>query len=189
MRVVKRQAQEAEGKSEPDSTLLLDDFRGIEQPDMSSQSLIGNTFIEHVKPQSLDSLSHSQIQPDAIKEINELGNGAFAMDKSLESSIVGARDDNLDGDFAANNLESFISQAELKQLLQLESNLFNLLQETSISDFMVPKKDDHSAEFSGEDFESFLEPQAPQIGGSLKNLEDYLIKGDLRNCVVCNSAY
>ena len=54
---------------------------------------------------------------------------------------------------------------------------------------MVPKKDDHSAEFSGEDFESFLEPQAPQIGGSLKNLEDYLITGDLRNCVVCNSAY
>ena len=39
------------------------------------------------------------------------------MDRSLESSIVGARDDNMNDDFAANNLESFISQAELKQLL------------------------------------------------------------------------
>ena len=55
---------------------------------------------------------------------------------------------------------------------------------------MMPNRhEDGAAEFRDEDYESFLEPQAPQIGGSLKNLENYLIKGDLRNCVLCNTKY
>lgn len=34
------------------------------------------------------------------------------------------------------------------------------------------------------------EPQSQAIlGGSLKNLEQFLIKGDLRRCVICNSEY
>jgi len=86
------------------------------------------------------------------------------------------------------NLECFISQHELQQLLQLESSLFNLLQETNMSEFMVPNRHDDGS-FLNEDFDSFSEPIAPQIGGSLKNLEDFLIKGDLRNCVLCNSKY
>ena len=88
-----------------------------------------------------------------------------------------------------NSLECFISQNELQQLLQLESSLFNLIQETSIADFMVPNREDGSAEFRDDDYDSFMEPQAPRFGGSLKNLEDYLIKGDLRNCVLCNSKF
>ena len=28
-----------------------------------------------------------------------------------------------------------------------------------------------------------------RLGGSLKNLESYLIKGDMRRCVLCNSEY
>lgn len=89
-------------------------------------------------------------------------------------------------------LECFISQPELQQLLQLESSLFNLLQDTNISEFMVPNRQgqaDHASDFNDEEYESFFEPMAPQIGGSLKNLENYLIKGDLRNCVLCNSKY
>ena len=57
---------------------------------------------------------------------------------------------------------------------------------------MVPKgqtEGDHDAEFRDEEYESFFEPPAPQIGGSLKNLENFLIKGDLRNCVLCNSTF
>ena len=55
---------------------------------------------------------------------------------------------------------------------------------------MIPNRhEDGSAEFRDEDYESFMEPKAPRIGGSLKNLEDFLIRGDLRNCVLCNSKY
>ena len=53
---------------------------------------------------------------------------------------------------------------------------------------MVPNRQADGDPYFDE-YESFLEPQAPQIGGSLKNLENYLIKGDLRNCVLCNSKY
>lgn len=49
---------------------------------------------------------------------------------------------------------------------------------------MVPNR---QADFDDdEEYESLLEPVAPKVGGSLKNLEDFLIKGDLRNCVLCN---
>ena len=57
-----------------------------------------------------------------------------------------------------NSLECFISQNELQQLLQLESSLFNLIQETSIADFMVPNREDGSSEFRDEDYDSFMEP-------------------------------
>ena len=57
---------------------------------------------------------------------------------------------------------------------------------------MVPNRqsDLGSDGFSNEEeYESLLEPQAPQIGGSLKNLENYLIRGDLRNCVLCDTRF
>ena len=58
---------------------------------------------------------------------------------------------------------------------------------------MVPNRqgqgNDITDDFNDEEYDSFFEPQAPQIGGSLKNLENFLIKGDLRNCVLCNSKY
>ena len=51
---------------------------------------------------------------------------------------------------------------------------------------MVPNR---QSELEDYEYESLLEPIAPKFGGSLKNLEDYLIKGDLRNCVLCNVKY
>ena len=57
---------------------------------------------------------------------------------------------------------------------------------------MVPNREkcDGGDQFNDEEYDSFLdEPKAPEIGGSLKNLENFLIKGDLRNCVLCNSTY
>ena len=63
-----------------------------------------------------------------------------------------------------------------------------MLQETNLTDFMMPNRHEDGS-FDDEDYESFFEPKAPQIGGSLKNLEDFLIRGDLRNCVLCNAKY
>jgi len=54
-------------------------------------------------------------------------------------------------------------------------------------DFMLPMPPDHDVET--DDFEETSEPIQPQIGGSLKNLEHYLIKGDLRRCVICNEKF
>ena len=104
----------------------------------------------------------------------------------LNEKLVEGSLSRIDANDDKNNLESFISQPELQQLLQLESSLYNLLQETAISDFMVPNR---QTGFDDEEYESLLEPVAPKVGGSLKNLEDFMIKGDLRNCVLCNSKY
>ena len=38
----------------------------------------------------------------------------------------------------SDDIEAFIQQPELQQLLQLETSLFKLLQESSISEFMIP---------------------------------------------------
>ena len=77
------------------------------------------------------------------------------MNTVLESSI--SKDADRD---SQDNLECFISQPELQQLLQLdEHSLFNLLQETALSDFMVPnRQSSEAAELDNEDFESFHEP-------------------------------
>ena len=72
------------------------------------------------------------------------------MNTGPESSIC----KDVDGD-SQDNLECFISQPELQQLLQLESSLFNLLQETNISEFMVPNRE---GSFNDEEYESFFEP-------------------------------
>jgi hypothetical protein len=62
-----------------------------------------------------------------------------------------------------------------------------LLQENhAINDFMVPP---YQAQHEIDDEDSAKEPMSPQIGGTLKNLEDYLIKGDLRRCVICNEKF
>lgn len=52
---------------------------------------------------------------------------------------------------------------------------------------MFPIAPDHDFEF--ESLEEVAEPLQPQLGGSLKNLENYVIKGDLRRCVICNEKY
>ena len=77
------------------------------------------------------------------------------MNTVLESSI--SKDADRD---SQDNLECFISQPELQQLLQLdEHSLFNLLQETALSDFMVPNRQgSEAAELEDDDFESFREP-------------------------------
>ena len=77
------------------------------------------------------------------------------MNTVLESSI--SKDADCD---SQDNLECFISQPELQQLLQLdEHSLFNLLQETALSDFMVPNRQGlEAAELEDNDFESFCEP-------------------------------
>ena len=42
------------------------------------------------------------------------------------------------GSAGSDDIEAFIQQPELQQLLQLETSLFKLLQESTISDFMIP---------------------------------------------------
>ena len=54
---------------------------------------------------------------------------------------------------------------------------------------MIPKSQQRFDSDFSEDEESLNEPLAPQIGGSLKNMENFLIKGDLRRCVICNQKY
>jgi hypothetical protein len=58
-----------------------------------------------------------------------------------------------------------------------------MIQEKSLSDFIVPPNQP--------DPDQECEEPLPQavLGGSLKNLEQYLIKGDLRRCVICNASY
>ena len=108
---------------------------------------------------------------------------SHSMPPPLESSIS----HNVGSLAGSDDIEAFIMQPELQQLLQLETSLFKLLQESSISDFMIPTQSQPLDSFADADQEQ--EPAQPQIGGSLKNLENYLIRGDLRRCVLCNSKY
>ena len=39
------------------------------------------------------------------------------------------------------------------------------------------------------DFTDFEPVSQSKLGGNLRNLEKFLIKGDLRKCVICNSEY
>jgi|694.fasta_scaffold80157_2 hypothetical protein len=85
-------------------------------------------------------------------------------------------------------IEGFISQQELNQLLDLEKSMNKMLLEANKNcKFMFPISPDHNFEF--ETVEEVAEPLQPQLGGSLKNLENYVIKGDLRRCVICNEKY
>ena len=53
--------------------------------------------------------------------------------------------------------------------------------------FNVPQSSTPPDDF--DDNENFEPISQARIGGNLRNLENFLIKGDLRRCVICNSEY
>jgi hypothetical protein len=80
----------------------------------------------------------------------------------------------------------FMDRKDLKMMLDIEKNLYKMLQYSSEDDQQAAKADS-----DGDD-----EPYAPTshdvdaiAGLSLKQLETFMIQGDLRRCVVCNSQY
>ena len=87
---------------------------------------------------------------------------------------------------AKDDLDCFISQKEIMSIFKFETSLQKFFEEQQLRDFMVP-----SSSPPPEDDDEFLEaePVSPFLGGSLKNLENFLIRGDLRRCVICNIEY
>jgi hypothetical protein len=69
--------------------------------------------------------------------------------------------------------------------LELEQTLGKLIQGSGL--FNVPQSSTPPDDF--DDNENFEPISQARIGGNLRNLENFLIKGDLRRCVICNSEY
>ena len=79
-----------------------------------------------------------------------------------------------------------MDRKDLKMMLDVERNLYKMLQYSSEDDQQAAKADSE-----GDD-----EPYAPNSydidiisGLSLKQLETFMIQGDMRRCVVCNLNY
>ena len=70
-------------------------------------------------------------------------------------------------------------------MLDLEKSLLSMIRESSLNDFIVPT----SSPPPEADLEESEPISAAMLGGSLKNLEHFLIQGDIRRCVICNSEY
>ena len=81
-------------------------------------------------------------------------------------------------------MDDFFQHEDLKQLIELEQALSKLITKNSVMGAPLSSPPPDPVEDDTEPVS-----QAARLGGSLANLESYLIKGDMRKCVLCNSEY